>query len=69
MSEIKLILCHEKLECCTYLDKLFMTSVDDFGGFQVVNTVLIGRDSYNGPIFSMNIDVDLVVLARIDGLA
>ena len=66
---IKFITYLEKLECCTYLDKLFMTSVDDFGGFQVVDTVLIGRYSYNGPIFSMNIDVDLVVLARIDGLA
>ena len=66
---IKFITYLEKLECCTYLDKLFMTSVDDFGGFQVVDTVLIGRYSYNGPIFSMNVDVDLVVLARIDGLA
>ena len=66
---IKVITCHEKLEGRTYLDKLFMTSVDGLGGFQVVNTVLIGRDPYNGPIFSMNIDVDLVVLARVDGVA
>ena len=59
----------EKLECCTYLDKLFMTSVGDFGGLQVVDTVLIGRYSYNGPIFPVNIDADLVILARIDSLA
>ena len=49
----------------TDLDQRVPRAVNDLGGFQIVDTILVGGNANDGSIFLMQIHVDLVALSRV----